>query len=84
MVIEPRYAKNSESTEAWQPRSISQFSINNRSGSTYDIISHTPHKYQGFKQISLLDSQVANRKKGVVEFEDLRALHSINVNKGHQ
>lgn len=55
MIVRPRYAKNHESTEAWQPRSISQFSINNRSGSTFDIISHSPLKYQAHKQLSILD-----------------------------
>lgn len=45
IVTRTPYNKNNESTTPWVARSVTVNSINNRSGSTRDIISHEPMKY---------------------------------------
>ena len=45
IVTRTPYNKNNTSTTPWQARSVEVYSINNRSGSTRDIISHEPMKY---------------------------------------
>ena len=53
-MTKPKYNKNVTS-EAWEPHAVTINSICNRSGSTYDIISHVDNKYQGAKQLGIMD-----------------------------
>lgn len=83
MVTRPHYSKNSQSAKAWDPRPVTQFSINNRSGGQHDIITHQPMQYQAGKTLGILDKQAVNRRKGVTEFADMQALACINNNVQH-
>ena len=71
ITTQPKYNKN-VTTRAWEPKPVTTNSICNRSGSAYDIISHVENKFQGAKQLGIMDKQVTNRKKGITEMADLK------------
>ena len=80
MVTKAHYNKNSESTYLWAPRPVTVMNVNNRSGSSYDIINKLPLQYQTVQQNGVSAKQLFNRRKGVTESADLNSLSSLNPN----
>ena len=80
IVTKNRYEKNTQSSTSWQPRPVTVYNANNRSGGAHDIITHLPHQYQGCKTLGILDKKAVNRQKGITEFADRQSLASVNPN----
>ncbi len=58
-------------------------SINNKSGVTYDIINLNENNQGGTVKLYLLEKKVANRKKGIGEFDDLTMPFNPNIDKNY-
>lgn len=52
--------------------------INNRSGVEYDILNHNSLGDSGCLKMGMMDKKVANRKKGLCEFDDITNPYSSN------
>ena len=59
-------------------------SVNNRSGTNLNIISHEPNLHSGVIRINPATPLRANRLKGVTEFRDLTHPSAANENKAHK
>lgn len=55
--------------------------INNKSGVAYNIISHDDNNPSGYIKQRMFDKKMANRKKGLCEFDDITNPFSSNLNK---
>ena len=84
MVRQPEFGKNSSTNNPWVPKPVLSKSVNNRSGTNLNIITHEPNLISGVLRISGATTLRPNRLKGVTEFRDLIHPSAANENEAHK
>ena len=82
MVRQPEFGKNSSANNPWVPKPVLSKSVNNRSGTNLNIITHEPNLISGVLRITT--DITTNRLKGVTEFRDLIHPSAANENEAHK
>jgi hypothetical protein len=83
MMTAPKYNKNCTQNHPWVPCPVTVQSVKNKSGGTYDIINNKEHTFNKGGPLKLMEKQICNRQKGVVEYNDRQRSTAFNPNWDH-
>lgn len=78
-----KYGSHFESKDSSWVASVNLKTINNKSGSTFNILTNQSNELSGCLKMGMMERKIANRKKGVCEFYDITQPYSSNWDKNY-
>ena len=83
MICQPKYEKNTKSTNPWFPKVPQISSPKNLNSVSYNVISHEPNIHTPAISYTQRLEKNYRRQKGIAEFDDLKRPTALNINVDH-